>query len=49
MPVIIHELIAVELWKEKIFSQLFKIPDFEPKNTFVIYLIVNRFWIKFLK
>lgn len=41
MPVIIHELITVELWTEKVFSQLFKI-DFQPKNTFVIYLIVKK-------
>ena len=40
MPVLIHELITAELWREKVFSQLFKI-DFEPKNTFVMYLIVS--------
>ncbi len=40
MPVLIHELITVELWRDKVFPQLFKI-DFEPKNTFVMYLIVS--------
>ncbi|CAF0877080.1 unnamed protein product [Brachionus calyciflorus] len=39
MPILIHELITIELWSEKIFSQLFKI-DFKPKNSFVIYLIL---------
>ena len=41
MPVIIHELIAVELWTEKIFKELIKM-NFEPKNTFIIYLIVSQ-------
>ncbi len=39
MPVLVHELIVAEIWKDKIFSQLYKI-DFEPNNSFVIYLIV---------
>ncbi len=42
MPLLIHELITAELWREKVFKQLFKI-DFEPNNTFVIYLIVSNF------
>lgn len=40
MPLIVHELITAELWREKIFKQLFKV-DFKPNNTFVIYLIVR--------
>jgi hypothetical protein len=39
MPVLVHELIVAEIWKDKIFPQLYKI-DFEPNNSFVIYLIV---------
>jgi hypothetical protein len=39
MPTLVHELISVELWKEKIFSELANI-DFKPKNTFIVYLIV---------
>jgi len=39
MPVLIHELISAELWREKIFTQLIKM-DFQPNNSFIIYLIV---------
>ena len=39
MPVLIHELINMELWRVKVFSQLPKL-NFKPKNTFVIYMIV---------
>ncbi len=39
MPLLVHELISIELWSEKIFKELVKI-NFEPKNTFVTYLIV---------
>ena len=39
MPTLIYELISVELWKEKVFSELVNM-NFEPKNTFIIYLIV---------
>lgn len=41
MPVLVQELITVELWRDKVFTQLQKI-NFEPKNSFVIYLIVNN-------
>ena len=40
MPVLVHELIVAELWAERIFGELLKI-NYEPKNTFVIYLIVS--------
>jgi hypothetical protein len=44
-PVLVHELIAMELWTEKIFSQLSNI-GFKPKNSFIIYLIVIFFVLK---
>ena len=47
MPILIHELITVELWRDKVFPQLFKI-DFEPKNTFVMYLIVSSNYIVYI-
>jgi hypothetical protein len=39
MPLLVHELISIELWSEKVFKELVKM-NFEPKNTFVTYLIV---------
>lgn len=40
MSILVHELVSVELWKNKIFNELFHI-GFKPKNTFVVYLIVS--------
>jgi len=40
MPLLVHELITSELWREKIFKQNFVRVNFEPKNTFIVYLIL---------
>lgn len=40
LPLLVHELITSELWREKIFKQCLLKMDFQPKNTFIIYLIL---------
>lgn len=40
MDVLIHELITVEIWKEKVFPEFFTV-DIELKNTFIVYLVVS--------
>ena len=40
MPVLVNELITVEIWTEKVFKELIKM-NFEPNNSFVIYFIVR--------
>lgn len=36
-----EELIAVEMWKQKVFPVLCKLEDFKPQNTFPIYMVVS--------
>ncbi|XP_078066271.1 zinc finger MYND domain-containing protein 10 [Mustelus asterias] len=38
---LIHELIAVEVWKQKVFPVLCQLQDFTPKSTFPIYIVIN--------
>uniref|UniRef100_A0A8C0BQZ3 Zinc finger MYND domain-containing protein 10 n=1 Tax=Buteo japonicus TaxID=224669 RepID=A0A8C0BQZ3_9AVES len=37
IPVLIGELISVEIWKHKIFPVLCRLEDFKPRSTFPIY------------
>ncbi|XP_024859995.1 zinc finger MYND domain-containing protein 10 isoform X2 [Kryptolebias marmoratus] len=39
IPVLVHELILVEVWKQKVFPVLCQLQDFNPKNTFQLYMI----------
>ncbi|GCB73559.1 hypothetical protein scyTo_0002638 [Scyliorhinus torazame] len=39
VPTLIHELIAVEVWKQKVFPVLCQLQDFSPKSTFPIYIV----------
>ncbi|XP_032892657.1 zinc finger MYND domain-containing protein 10 [Amblyraja radiata] len=39
-PTLIHELIAVEVWKQKVFPILCQLQDFNPKSTFPIYIVI---------
>lgn len=41
IPTLIEELIAVEMWKQKVFPVLCKLEDFKPQNTFPIYMVVR--------
>lgn len=36
-----EELIAVEMWKQKVFPVLCRLEDFKPQNTFPIYMVVS--------
>lgn len=41
IPILVGELIAVEMWKQKVFPVLCKLEDFKPQNTFPIYMVVS--------
>ncbi|XP_051874351.1 zinc finger MYND domain-containing protein 10 [Pristis pectinata] len=42
VPILIHELIAVEVWKQKVFPVLCHLQDFNPKSTFPIYIVIHH-------
>uniref|UniRef100_A0A671FWQ5 Zinc finger MYND domain-containing protein 10 n=1 Tax=Rhinolophus ferrumequinum TaxID=59479 RepID=A0A671FWQ5_RHIFE len=42
IPTLVEELIAVEMWKQKVFPVLCRLEDFEPQNTFPIYMVVHH-------
>uniref|UniRef100_UPI00398E7404 zinc finger MYND domain-containing protein 10 isoform X2 n=1 Tax=Pristiophorus japonicus TaxID=55135 RepID=UPI00398E7404 len=42
VPTLIHELIAVEVWKQKVFPVLCQLQDFTPTSTFPIYIVIHH-------
>ncbi|XP_075405106.1 zinc finger MYND domain-containing protein 10 isoform X1 [Tenrec ecaudatus] len=42
IPILVEELIAVEMWKQKVFPVLCRLEDFKPQNTFPIYMVVHH-------
>ncbi|NWT66706.1 ZMY10 protein, partial [Prunella himalayana] len=42
IPVLIGELISVEVWKHKIFPVLCQLKDFKPRSTFPIYVVLHH-------
>ncbi|NWH80276.1 ZMY10 protein, partial [Piaya cayana] len=42
IPVLIGELISVEVWKHKIFPVLCRLEDFKPRSTFPIYMVLHH-------
>ncbi|NXU59262.1 ZMY10 protein, partial [Turnix velox] len=42
VPVLIGELISVEIWKHKIFPVLCRLKDFKPRSTFPIYMVLQH-------
>ncbi|NXC77039.1 ZMY10 protein, partial [Anhinga anhinga] len=42
IPVLIGELISVEIWKHKIFPVLCRLEDFKPRSTFPIYWVLHH-------
>ncbi|KAM6927827.1 zinc finger MYND domain-containing protein 10 [Xenentodon cancila] len=42
IPLLIHELILVEVWKQKVFPILCQLQDFNPKNTFHLYMVIHH-------
>ncbi|KAL0978711.1 hypothetical protein UPYG_G00174190 [Umbra pygmaea] len=42
IPILVHEMILVELWKHKVFPILCQLQDFNPKNTFPLYMVIHH-------
>ncbi|NXI49227.1 ZMY10 protein, partial [Chloroceryle aenea] len=42
IPVLIGELISVEIWKHKVFPVLCQLEDFKPRSTFPIYVVLHH-------
>ncbi|XP_008287578.1 zinc finger MYND domain-containing protein 10 [Stegastes partitus] len=42
IPVLVHEMILVEVWKHKVFPILCRLQDFNPKNTFHLYMVIRH-------
>ncbi|NXW41809.1 ZMY10 protein, partial [Nyctiprogne leucopyga] len=42
IPVLIEDLISVEIWKYKIFTVLCRLEDFKPRSTFPIYVVLRH-------
>ncbi|XP_061314297.1 zinc finger MYND domain-containing protein 10 isoform X2 [Pezoporus flaviventris] len=42
IPVLIGELISVEIWKHKVFPVLCRLEDFKPRSTFPIYIVLHH-------
>ncbi|XP_036956889.1 zinc finger MYND domain-containing protein 10 [Acanthopagrus latus] len=42
IPVLVHEMILVEMWKHKVFPVLCQLQDFNPKNTFHLYMVIHH-------
>uniref|UniRef100_G1MRR7 Zinc finger MYND domain-containing protein 10 n=1 Tax=Meleagris gallopavo TaxID=9103 RepID=G1MRR7_MELGA len=42
IPVLIGELISVEVWKHKVFPVLCRLEDFHPRSTFPIYVVLHH-------
>lgn len=41
IPVLVHEMILIEVWKQSVFPILCQLSDFKPKNTFQLYMVVR--------
>ncbi|XP_034169870.2 zinc finger MYND domain-containing protein 10 isoform X3 [Pangasianodon hypophthalmus] len=42
IPMLVHGLILVEVWKQKVFPILCKLQDFSPKSTFPLYMVIHH-------
>ncbi|XP_034389213.1 zinc finger MYND domain-containing protein 10 [Cyclopterus lumpus] len=42
IPVLVHEMILVEIWKHKVFPILCQLEDFNPNNTFHLYMVIHH-------
>ncbi|CAL9704879.1 unnamed protein product [Knipowitschia caucasica] len=42
IAVLIHEMILIEIWKNKIFPILCQLQDFKPQNTFQLYVVIHH-------
>uniref|UniRef100_A0A8D3BUU7 Zinc finger MYND domain-containing protein 10 n=1 Tax=Scophthalmus maximus TaxID=52904 RepID=A0A8D3BUU7_SCOMX len=41
ITLLVHEMILVEVWKQKVFPVLCQLQDFNPKSTFHLYMVVK--------
>ncbi|XP_077133168.1 zinc finger MYND domain-containing protein 10 isoform X1 [Ranitomeya variabilis] len=39
---LIRELIAVEIWKQKVFPVISELQDFQPRSTFPLYMVIHH-------
>uniref|UniRef100_A0A4W6CHM1 Zinc finger, MYND-type containing 10 n=1 Tax=Lates calcarifer TaxID=8187 RepID=A0A4W6CHM1_LATCA len=42
IPVLVYEMILVEVWKQKVFPILCQLQDFNPNNTFHLYMVIHH-------
>ncbi|MEQ2309640.1 Zinc finger MYND domain-containing protein 10 [Ameca splendens] len=42
IPVLVHEMILSEVWKQKVFPILCQLQDFNPKSTFHLYMLIHH-------
>ncbi|XP_062853032.1 zinc finger MYND domain-containing protein 10 [Trichomycterus rosablanca] len=42
IPTLVHGMIVVEIWKQKVFPILCKLQDFTPKSTFPLYMVIHH-------
>ncbi|XP_031702332.1 zinc finger MYND domain-containing protein 10 [Anarrhichthys ocellatus] len=42
IPVLVHEMILVQVWKHKVFPILCQLEDFNPKDTFHLYMVIHH-------
>ncbi|XP_071016610.1 zinc finger MYND domain-containing protein 10 [Oncorhynchus clarkii lewisi] len=42
IPTLVHEMILVELWKQKVFPIFCQLQDFNPKSTFPLYIVIHH-------
>ncbi|WAR26277.1 ZMY10-like protein [Mya arenaria] len=40
LSLLIYDLLATEVWKEKVFSEILDTEDFDPKTTFPLYMVL---------
>ncbi|XP_023676833.2 zinc finger MYND domain-containing protein 10 isoform X1 [Paramormyrops kingsleyae] len=42
IPTLIHGMISIEIWKQKVFPILCQLHDFNPKSTFPLYMVIHH-------
>ncbi|XP_006631200.2 zinc finger MYND domain-containing protein 10 [Lepisosteus oculatus] len=42
VPILIREMISVEIWKQKVLPVLCQLQDFNPKSTFPLYMVIHH-------
>ncbi|XP_046882428.1 zinc finger MYND domain-containing protein 10 isoform X1 [Hypomesus transpacificus] len=42
IPILVHEMILVEIWKQNVFPILCQLQDFNPKSTFPLYMVIHH-------